>query len=44
MIESSRTRLNTALRNGAIDVAIVTGETLVCTENLNSGVAVVKFA
>jgi DNA-binding transcriptional LysR family regulator len=27
MIESSRTRLNTALRNGVIDVAIVTGET-----------------
>jgi DNA-binding transcriptional LysR family regulator len=27
MIESSRTRLTTALRNGAIDVAIVTGET-----------------
>jgi DNA-binding transcriptional LysR family regulator len=27
MIESSRTRLATALRNGAIDVAIVTGET-----------------
>jgi DNA-binding transcriptional LysR family regulator len=27
MIESSRTRLTTALRNGAIDVAIVTGQT-----------------
>jgi DNA-binding transcriptional LysR family regulator len=27
MIEGSRTRLTTALRNGAIDVAIVTGET-----------------
>ena len=27
MIEGSRTRLDTALRNGAIDVAIVTGET-----------------
>jgi DNA-binding transcriptional LysR family regulator len=27
IIESSRTRLTTALRNGAIDVAIVTGET-----------------
>jgi hypothetical protein len=27
MIENSRARLNTALRNGAIDVAIVTGET-----------------
>ena len=27
MTESSRTRLTTALRNGAIDVAIVTGET-----------------
>ena len=27
MIESSRARLTTALRNGAIDVAIVTGET-----------------
>jgi DNA-binding transcriptional LysR family regulator len=27
MVESSRTRLVTALRNGAIDVAIVTGET-----------------
>jgi DNA-binding transcriptional LysR family regulator len=27
MVESSRTRLATALRNGAIDVAIVTGET-----------------
>jgi DNA-binding transcriptional LysR family regulator len=26
MIESSRTRLTTALRNGAIDIAIVTGE------------------
>ena len=27
MIEGSRERLVTALRNGAIDVAIVTGET-----------------
>jgi DNA-binding transcriptional LysR family regulator len=27
MIESSRSRLTTALRNGAIDVAIVTGDT-----------------
>jgi DNA-binding transcriptional LysR family regulator len=27
MIESSRARLTTALRNGAIDVAIVTGQT-----------------
>jgi DNA-binding transcriptional LysR family regulator len=27
MVESSRTRLVTALRNGAIDIAIVTGET-----------------
>ena len=27
MIESSRTRLTTALRNGAVDVAIITGQT-----------------
>ena len=27
MIEGSRTRLVTALRNGAVDIAIVTGET-----------------
>jgi DNA-binding transcriptional LysR family regulator len=31
MTESSRARLTTALRNGAIDVAIVTGETPLLT-------------
>jgi DNA-binding transcriptional LysR family regulator len=33
MLESSRTRLITALRNGAIDVAVVTGETPLLDNN-----------
>ena len=36
MIECSRTRLTTALHNGAIDVAIVTGETLLLDSKVMS--------